>query len=128
MDIEKQITYWQQGSLEDLKAANELMKSKLVRQGLFFSHLALEKMIKACITKKSNDVPPKIHDLVRLAEIAGLQIDPMQKVFLSEINRFNLAGRYPESKDELPDEKNAKRLMSETEAVVTWLQQKLHNA
>ncbi len=96
VDIEKQIDYWRQGSSEDWEVAVKLVKDGKGRHGLFFAHLALEKILKAIICRRTHDVPPKIHNLTRLSELAGLKVDERQADVLADMNQFNLEGRYPE--------------------------------
>ncbi len=47
IDIQKQIKYWQHGAVEDWDVAENLVDQQKVRHGLFFAHLALEKILKA---------------------------------------------------------------------------------
>ncbi len=61
--------------------------------GLFFVHLSLEKWLKALVCKTTNDIPPKIHDLLRLAELGDVDLTGEQKNFLGKLNLYNLAGR-----------------------------------
>ena len=49
VDIEKQITCWRTGALEDWDAALLLIKGGHVRFGLFAVHLAIEKALKALV-------------------------------------------------------------------------------
>ena len=42
IDIDKQIVYWHDSSLEDWQVANELVRADRLRHGLFFAQLALE--------------------------------------------------------------------------------------
>ena len=43
-------------------------------------------------------MPPKIHNLVRLAELSKIEIDDEQKFLLDKINDFNIQTRYPDYK------------------------------
>ena len=74
INIEKQISFWRDGAGEDLEVARELILHKHLRHGLFFLHLALEKIIKAHVCKNINDLAPRIHNLIRLTQIASLDI------------------------------------------------------
>ena len=80
---------------EDFEVGSSLINADKIRHGLFFIHLAVEKMLKACVCKSQNKTPPKIHNLLRLAEMAGIKLDDNQERLLTEINGFNLEGRYP---------------------------------
>jgi HEPN domain-containing protein len=67
MDIKQQLTYWTASSEEDFAAAQSLLEKGHLRHCLFFAHLALEKMLKAHVVVATKNIPPKIHDLVRLS-------------------------------------------------------------
>jgi HEPN domain-containing protein len=41
---------------------------------VFFAQLALGKALKAHICSHTLDLPPRIHNLVRLAELSGIEI------------------------------------------------------
>lgn len=49
----------------------------------------------AYVRDNNNQLPPRTHNLVRLAEAANLQVNDEQKEFLSEITDYNLEVRYP---------------------------------
>ena len=97
MDIQKQIAYWTKSSREDLAAAKSLLEKGHLRHALFFGHLAVEKEIKARVTRRIGEVPPKTHNLIRLAEIAGLALTETQWEFLREFNLYQMEGRYPDA-------------------------------
>jgi hypothetical protein len=40
---------------------------------------------------------PRLHNLVRLYELAALPVDTAKIEILAEMNAFNIEGRYPES-------------------------------
>jgi len=125
MDIEKQIEYWKTGSDEDFAAAQALLEKGHFRHSLFCAHLALEKMLKAHVTRKINDVPPRIHNLVRLAEIADLNLDTEQEQFLREFNVYQLEGRYPDSQ-EIPLESGfTKEELLKAKRMLSWLKKQL---
>ena len=97
IDIDKQIAYWRDGAKEDMEAARDLVVRGRTRHGLFFAHLALEKMLKAQVCRQTEDLAPRIHSLVRLAELASIKPDKEQLDTLAEMNAFNVEGRYPET-------------------------------
>jgi len=45
-------------------------------------------------------MPPKIHNLVRLAELSKIELDMQQKFLLDKITDFNIQTRYPDYKME----------------------------
>lgn len=72
IDVEKQVAYWRDGAQEDWAVARELVGNGRTRHGLFFVHLALEKVLKAHVCRQTRDLAPRIHNLVRLAELTGV--------------------------------------------------------
>jgi hypothetical protein len=61
----------------------------------------LEKVLKSLFAaRKDSAIPPKIHNLVRLAELAEIVLTDEQKFFLDKINDFNIQARYPDYKME----------------------------
>jgi HEPN domain-containing protein len=124
-DIEKQIDYWRQGSAEDWEVAVKLVKDGKSRHGLFFAHLALEKILKAIICRRTRGVPPKIHNLSRLSELAGLRLGEQQADVLADMNQFNLEGRYPEFYTFQLRPKEATEFIARSQEVLTWLIQQL---
>ena len=48
--------------------------------------------------RNNNDIPPKIHNLVRLSELAKIKPDEKHKFLLDKINDFNIQTRYPDYK------------------------------
>ncbi len=125
MDVSEHIEYWRQGSDEDFAAAKSLLEKEHLRHSLFLAHLAIEKMLKAHVTRQTKDVPPRIHNLVRLAEIARLNLEPGQLEFLREFNLYQLEGRYPDSKTVLIDSELARKEIMRVKDILTWLKTQL---
>jgi len=125
VDIAKQVTYWRDSAKEDWAVAFELVDGGRQRYGLFFAHLALEKLLKALVCRKTHELAPKIHNLVRLADLAGLQPSSEQRDTLAEMNAFHLEGRYPESLTPPPTAEEARGYMTRAEGVFQWLMTQL---
>ena len=121
VDVPKQIEYWRTGSDEDFAAAQSLLEKGHLRHSLFFAHLSVEKMLKAHVTRQTKDIPPRIHNLIRLAEIAELSLEPEQASFLSRFDMYQLEGRYPESSHTIIDLKAAKERLALAEDILKWL-------
>jgi HEPN domain-containing protein len=92
-----------------------------IRHGLFFAHLALEKIIKAIVCKHSQDLAPRLHNLSRLAELAAFTMDTRKMEVLAEMNAFHIEGRYPESLTKPPTKEEALNYMARAEEVFQWL-------
>jgi HEPN domain-containing protein len=127
VDIDKHIAHWQTGAAEDFEVAEQLIKSGKVRHGLFFLHLTLEKILKALVCRHSRDIAPRLHNLVRLAELSGVDFQQKQIDFLAEMTAFNLEGRYPELWITVPPRKKADLLTKETGAIFKWMRKQLSN-
>lgn len=125
VDISQQIVYWRNGAAEDWEVANQLVDGGKIRHGMFFAHLALEKLLKAHICKKTENLAPKSHNLVRLAEIAEFQLKPEDLDALAEMNEFNLEGRYPITFVSPPTKKESQAYMKRAKGIIEWLTQKL---
>jgi HEPN domain-containing protein len=125
MDVEKQIGYWMTSSDEDFAAAQSLLEKGHLRHSLFFAHLAIEKVLKAHVTRKTNDIPPRIHNLVRLAEIAALKLDQEQEQLLREFGVYQLGGRYPDSEEVSLGSNFAKEEISRAKRMLSWLKKQL---
>lgn len=121
IDIEKQIDFWYVGAIEDWAVANDLVLRNRIRHGLFFAHLALEKILKALVCRATQDIAPRLHNLVRLSELAQIPIQPGQVAILAVMNAFNLEGRYPDALSPPPEPRDALRYITEAEEVFQWL-------
>lgn len=122
MDVEKQAAYWSTGSAEDFAAAMSLLQSQHPRHALFFAHLAVEKALKAHVTRATTDVPPRIHDLLRLADLAGLPPAADRREFLARFQQYCLAGRYPDFGPPEPTTAEATEALTQVREVLAWLQ------
>jgi HEPN domain-containing protein len=126
VDIAKQITFWRDSAQEDWAVARQLVDSGRIRHGLFFAHLTIEKMLKALVCKQSQDLAPRIHNLSRLSEMAGIALETEHLDVLAEMNAFHIEGRYPESLTTMPPTKEeASNYIAKTEKVYQWLMNRL---
>ena len=95
---QSQIIYWTDSANHDLDVAETLFQSKKYDWCLFIAHLVLEKLLKAFYVKNVGELPPRIHDLVRLADMAKVEFDEDTLLFLDAVNTFNISTRYPDEK------------------------------
>lgn len=121
VDIAKQITYWQDGSKEEFDVAKQLIDNGKIRHGLFFAHLAIEKLLKAKVCQTTGEIAPRIHNLVRLAQVAQLSLPETTLDLLAEMNEFNLEGRYPVPFISPIPTSEAHDYLIKTEEVLKWL-------
>jgi HEPN domain-containing protein len=121
MDVDRQIEYWKTGSAEDLAAAESLLEKGHWRHCLFFAHLALEKMLKAHVVHATRADPPRIHNLVRLARMAGLKPNDAQEKFLRRFDLYQLEGRYPDSQQVVLNAGLAREELQKAAEILQWL-------
>ena len=100
MTNEEHIKYWLDGAEHDLEAAESLFKSRKYDWCLFLGHIVLEKALKAHFVLLNKKVPPKTHNLVKLAAQSKLELTEDKKLLFDEVNDFNLEARYPDYKNE----------------------------
>lgn len=124
-DTKMQIDYWSRGAASDIETAKILIKNKKYLHALFFCHLTIEKIIKAHVTKVTNQVPPKSHNLFRLLELAGIEVSDENAEFLGILMKYQLEGRYPDYIPENPGKKNVDEYYKKTEEILTWLKNQL---
>jgi HEPN domain-containing protein len=98
LNKDKLIHYWMDSSDDDFETMMVMYDSRRFNWSLFIGHLMLEKLLKALYLKKKFDYPPYIHNLLRLAEKADLEISNDIKKQLVTITAFNINARYDDYK------------------------------
>jgi HEPN domain-containing protein len=125
IDIAQQVAYWREGAGEDWAVAQDLIAQGRVRHALFFAHLALEKALKAHVCRQTNDLAPRMHNLIRLAELGNVRPSQDCEDVLAEMNAFSLEGRYPDMLMPPPSLAEAHDYLTCTEEVLQWLLSRL---
>jgi HEPN domain-containing protein len=124
IDIQKQIKYWQDGALDDFESAKILISNHRILHGLFLCHLVIEKAIKAIVVKTTNEIAPRSHNLLYLSEMAKLEFDEDDEIFLGILMKYQLQGRYPDYNPALPNQEKVLEYLLQTEKLMIWLQTK----
>lgn len=96
-----------------------------MRHGLFLGHLALEKILKAHVCRTTQDLAPRIHNLIRIAELAGFNLSSDQMDILAELNAFNVEGRYPETLQAPPSASEGEQYLVRAKEVFEWLKNRI---
>ena len=86
MNKEDLIKYWINSSDKDFQAMMHLLEKGDYTWALFIGHLVIEKLIKGWYVKNVSNKPPFIHDLVRLAEKANLELEEDQKDLIDTVS------------------------------------------
>ena len=96
MTTQEEIKYWINIAEQDLPVAQSLFDNGHYMYCLFIGHLILEKILKAHYVKDNKKTPPKTHNLVYLADRINVSFTEEEKVYLFDVNTFNIATRYPD--------------------------------
>ena len=98
MSQKEAVKYWIASAQEDWEVAQSLLKSAKYNHALFFLQLALEKLIKAIHVIRKDESPLYVHNLVLLAQKAGIEFSEKELADLKEISSFNVSARYDDYK------------------------------
>ena len=122
--------YWLEMSDDDIITAKAMLNAKRFLWVGFTCHLAVEKALKAVITYNSDEIPPKIHDLPKLANLSGIftELSEQQKDLLRRLMPLHIEARYPEYKEKIASaltKEYCEQILDEVEAFICWIKQKL---
>lgn len=98
MDRSELVQYWVETANQDYNTMMHLFESEDYAWCLFVGHIVIEKLLKALYVKNIDLNPPKIHDLLRLAEKTLIPISEEQEDLFDLITTFNISARYPDYK------------------------------
>ena len=100
MGKEDIIVHWLKMAERDWESGNVLLKGEQFVHALFFSHLVIEKLLKAHWVKDNEEsTPPRVHDLEHLYSQTNLKLEESQLDLIRVMNSWNLEGRYQDYKD-----------------------------
>ena len=85
----------------------------------------MEKALKAHVAKRTESVPPRIHNLARLAEIAGIALNREQKSLFGDLMEYHISARYDELGCEEPAAAQAREWIEQAQEVIAWLMNEL---
>lgn len=130
--MNERVEYWLDLADYDIETARVMLSGKRYLYVGFMCHQTIEKAIKAIIARDcaKDEIPPKIHDLSKLAIRAKL-IDSMsekQQDFIEELNPLNIEARYPEYKEHIAKTLTPERcgeIIAGTEELLCWIKKQL---
>lgn len=120
-DVSRQ---WADRARYDLETADAMFKAERHLYVLFCCQQAVEKALKAVIVGQTGELPPRVHNLLRLAEAAGIESNCEDVRFLGELSSYYIQSRYPEEvrpTGESVTETLAREVLDKTEQTVTWI-------
>jgi len=115
---------WVEQARYDLVTAQAMLDSGRYVYVVFCCQQAVEKMIKAVIAKVTGEMPPRIHNLMQLAERAGLEPDARQALLMRELSELYVQSRYPDQVEPVSSsawQGIARDTLQRTEKVMQWL-------
>jgi HEPN domain-containing protein len=126
---EEHINYWIEQANDDWRAVETLYAGKKYLQSLFFTHLVIEKICKSIwIKHNEGNIPPRTHNLIYILSKTNLELPEEISVFLLNLNRFQLEGRYPDYMNKLHkicDSEFTKNMIDNAKNAKEWLTNKL---
>jgi HEPN domain-containing protein len=127
----KYAKFWLDQAHDDMDTARGIFGiGKLLFAG-FMCHLVIEKGLKSIIANTDDEtIPPKIHDLVKLAKQGGVydKMNERQQDFLEILLPLQIEARYPSYKEAVRaslTESSCQTILDETEALLQWINQQL---
>ena len=91
-----------------------------------FCHLIVEKALKATIAKNTAEIPPKIHDLRRLAKLGEI-LSKDHVILINNVSSLHIDARYTEFKEKVMQtlsKEYCAKLVEETESFLCWIKQR----
>jgi HEPN domain-containing protein len=124
--LNEKTLYWLNLCDDDLLTAKALLKAERFLHMGFFCHMVVEKALKAVIAEHTNEIPPKIHDLAKLANKGGIwgRVSDEQKELFKKLAPLQIEARYPEYKERVAatlTKEFCEKLLSETEMFSCWI-------
>ena len=114
----------------DLGVARYMFEGDRRSYAVFMAHLAVEKGLKGLFQERTESVPPRTHNLVYLAERAGLEVPDELLDALATLNQMSVPTRYPEELDALLRQFTPERtdvLLQQAARLLLWLKSKRSN-
>ena len=99
-EIKKLVDYWTKSAQHDYETMEVLFEKRRYSDSLFFSHIVLEKILKAIVAKKTKKQAPYTHNLIFLKELIDLKLNKKEIDLFDRVNQFNIRARYPDLKFE----------------------------
>ena len=125
----KETAIWLDLAKEHFKDAKLLYEHRHFSGCVYFCHQTLEKVLKACIVEFAHIIPPKHHDLDRLAEATKIKISKQRIVELKELTKHFWKVRYPDYRKRMFNNiKITKQDYELSKEVFIWLKEKLSQA
>jgi len=123
----KAIEKWIEIADNDFEDAKILIESKRYSGALLHLQQAVEKILKAHCFIKSQDIPPKSHDLIDLLNNTNLPGDKINKNLLKDLSLSYVRLRYPDlDREYYSNKKIVIDLINFAQEFYLWIKQQLN--
>ncbi len=128
--MENNVKYWLDISEYDLETAEAMLeKARFLYVG-FMCHQAIEKIVKAYYQQELNQLPPKTHNIILLAQQSNLydNLSDAQKAFIEMLQPLNIEARYPDYRERVLlslNQDKCKDILQKTRDLYKWIKEKL---
>jgi HEPN domain-containing protein len=115
---------WVERARYDLDTATAMMASGRYLYVAFCCQQAAEKALKAVVAERTGSLPPRIHNLLRLAEAAQIELPAGRAEFLGDLSAYYIQSRYPEEMSTLASaitRVTAQTILTTTKETTKWL-------
>jgi HEPN domain-containing protein len=119
---------WLRLADSDLASAKMLTEGGEYFNALFHLQQAAEKTLKALFIKRQSAMPPRLHDLHKLADKCGLTLAREQGILLDDLTRSYASSRYPDTWGQREDDITAEEighLTARTREFLTWVKSQI---
>ena len=129
--MKKTVSEWLKVAEDDLDTAIFCNDGKRYLWALFMCQQAIEKILKALYIDINDKIPPRKHDLIELADHAGIfgECSEDVKDLFRRLSRYYIKARYPENISELQktvDRESTLLILNKTQEVFKWIKEKLN--
>ena len=115
---------WLKQAEYDFSTAEFMYSGGRFFYAVFMCHLTIEKALKGLFQQKTQEMPPKTHNLVHLLSKIGIRPDENVGKIITRLNQASIATRYPEDIDVLQKDytqEAAKQILSQTKEALVWI-------
>jgi len=115
---------WDERARYDLDTAKAMLAAGRYLYVLFCCQQAVEKALKGVIALRTGKMPPRSHNLMALAEAAGLKVEEDRAHRLMLLTEHYVQSRYPgqaKNSTAISDRRLAAEAMQFTEELMKWL-------
>ncbi len=115
---------WVDQAYYDLDTARAMLDSSRYMYVLFCCQQAVEKALKAKIVNLTGGSPPRIHNLAKLAEKAGIALNTERILLCRELSAYYVKTLYPEEIQAMSSSLTrevASDYFKKTEGILQWL-------